>query len=154
MRTEDTMKKKLFSISLIIGILLISLGCTTTQTATGQATNTTPVVSVGQVDIPKLAKTAGMIVATEYPEFTAEAVPYAKGLLEMAKSGTLSDADLAKAIKRLNEKMGNNAKWVTTIALVLSSVNIKVQAGTVNDQIVQALQGFIDGMSVFTVTPT
>lgn len=147
------MKRGFFSIILIVIILLISLGCTTTQTATGQATNTTPVISVGQVDIPTLAKSAGFVVATEYPEFTAEAVPYAKGLLEMAKSGTLTDADLAKAIKRLNEKMGSNAKWVTAIALVLSSVNVKVQTGTVNDQIVQALQGFIDGMSVFTVTP-
>jgi hypothetical protein len=144
------MKKFTFIYALIVLCTVFLLeGCMTTQTATGQGGNAPPLIQVGQIDLTAVAKAAGIVVAKQCPEIVAEAIPYANGLLAMAKEGKLTNADLVKAVRMLKDKIGTKAESIAEIALLASGLTFNIQPGAVDNRIVQALQGFIEGMSVF-----
>ena len=138
----------IFTIVVLCTVFLME-GCSTMQTANGQGGNAPPLIQVGQIDLPAVAKTAGAIVAQQYPEIVAAAIPYANGLLAMAKAGKLTNADLLKAVRLLKDKIGTKAESIAEIAILASGLTFNIQPGAVDNRIVQALQGFIDGLSVF-----
>ena len=96
----------------------------------------------------KLGKMTGAYVAVENPEFITTALPYAEGLLKVAKSGEITDSQILTALDALDIKYFTDKKWTVISAAILSDIDIKIETGKVNQQVVDFLEGFIFGLKL------
>lgn len=97
----------------------------------------------------KHGKALGAGLALAYPDQVTVALPYVQGLYAVAKDGTITDAQVAKALTIVADKLGGNASLKASIGIVTSEIGLTIKTGTVNQNLVDALQGAIDGMSAF-----
>ncbi len=137
------MKKKIL---LLVSALLVLAGCAGIQVSTTPSAD----VSIAY----KHGRAIGAGLALAYPDQVAAALPYVRGLYAVAKDGTITDAQVAKALALVAEKLGGNAALKASIAVVTSEIGLTVKTGTVNPNLVDALQGAIDGISAFKEVKT
>jgi hypothetical protein len=137
------MKKRII---LSIAALLVLAGCAGIQVSTAPSADGSKAYRHG--------KAIGAGLALAYPDQVAAALPYMQGLYAVAKDGTITDAQVAKAMALAAEKLGGNAALKASIAVVTSEIGLTVKTGTVNPNLVDALQGAIDGISAFKEVKT
>jgi uncharacterized protein YceK len=93
-----------------------------------------------------IGKMAGIYVAMTEPGYVAVALPYAEGLLKIAKAGEITDTQMMAAIDALSAKYGNNEKYVVIATLFVSEfATVKIETGKVNEKLVLLIDGFISG---------
>lgn len=128
--------KRSFLTMLLVMVLMAALiGCAGVTVAT----NDTAYIA---------GKAAGIYVATKYPATKAAALPYAAGLLSIAKDGTFTSDQMTAAIAALYSSTGDNAELSTLVMAMTSAVTIEIKAGVKNDQVVSVLEGFISGLQL------
>jgi len=137
------MKKRIL---FLIPALIVLAGCAGIQVSTAPSTDESKAYRHG--------KAIGSGLALAYPDQVAVALPYAQGLYAVAKDGTITDAQVAKALALVAEKLGGNAALKASIAIVTSEIGLTVKTGTVNPNLVDALKGALDGMSAFKEVKT
>ena len=131
---------KKIGIILIIALFFLS-GCAGFQ-----------ITTTGSSDVSKAythGKAIGAGLALAYPDQVAVALPYAQGLLSVAKDGQITEAQVAKALTLVSEKLGGNASLKASLGIISTEIGLSVKTGTVNQNLVDALQGAVDGITTF-----
>lgn len=92
------------------------------------------------------ARVVGALVKQNNPELIKTALPYAQGLLQIAKDGKIDGVMLNTALEALyaNSKNKKDVQLAALVALELLSIEIKT--GKVNEQVVSLIQGFVEGL--------
>ncbi len=130
------MKRSLPAMALLIAVLMAVTGCSGISVSTSS-------------DTAAIAgKAAGAYVAAKYPDSVSTVTTYAKGLLSIASEGKITGDQVAAAVAALYALTGDDAEVRALIVAVTSAITVEIRTGTVNDQVVSALAGFVEGLSV------
>jgi len=121
-------------ILLVVLTLLFIAGCSFIQVA--PSTNS---------QAYKLGKMAGSIIKVKYKDMVDIGLPYVKELYASAKDGTITDAQIKKGVEQLEDKLGASDDARLIIGALATDIDITVTTGKVNQNIVDFLQGLIDG---------
>lgn len=95
-------------------------------------------------------KAAGAYVAAKYPDSVTTVTTYAKGLLSIASEGKITSDQVTAAVAALYTLVGDDAEVKALIVAATSAITVEIQTDTVNEQVVSALTGFVEGLSVST----
>jgi hypothetical protein len=99
-----------------------------------------------------LAYDVGVVAAIKEPGFAKAAVTYGQGLLVFAKDGTITTEQISQAQGLLAAKLGMQPEYQAAMAIFMNQIGggFQIQTGKVDPKIVDAIQGFIDGMKAIT----
>lgn len=128
------MKKIAFLCVLMIAAVWVFAGCAGVTVSTNS-------------DAAKIAGTAaGAYVAVKYPASVPTVKTYATGLLSIASEGKITSDQVTAAVLALYELVGNDAEAKLLIVAAVNAVTVEIKTGTVNEQAVSALTGFVEGL--------
>ena len=97
----------------------------------------------------KIGKMAGAFVAVTEPEFITTAMPYAEGVMKIAKSGEISQDVITDALSLLIERYGEDKRFqMMCVMFAAEFEGVKIEKGKVNDDVLQLLNGFITGLKL------
>jgi len=126
-------EKEMRKIIAIVAFVFILIGCAGVNVKVND-----PVVTAGKV--------AGFYLLLQHPDMAKVAIPYAQGLLVMAKAGTITSDQVFTAVTALEFSLSNDPKVKVLIRTLLGLITIEIKAGTVNPQVVNGIEGFIEGI--------
>jgi hypothetical protein len=128
------MKKIAFLCVLMIAAVWVFAGCAGVTVSTNS-------------DAAKMAgKVAGAYVAVKHPASVSTVKTYARGLLSIAGEGKITSDQITAAVLALYELVGNDAEAKLLIVAAVNAVTVEIKTGTVNEQVVYALTGFVEGL--------
>lgn len=136
--------KKIFCIIAAMCFILVITGCnieTSTETT--------------KSDIYKASYAAGYIVAKKDKNFSSDATTYGTGLLESAKTGTITLEQITKAVTYVQEKLDLYPEYKSEVDAALMIINmslgtIKIETGVKNEVLCDAIDGFLAGVKAGT----
>jgi hypothetical protein len=101
------------------------------------------------VALKAAARTAGYKISQNNPEFSALALPYAKGMLAAKDNAELTDVLWPVAVKFIEEKTGADPLLAASVADVLSLIDVDAAAPEIKAENIRiALAAFVDGVEL------
>ncbi|MEN6360021.1 MAG: hypothetical protein ABFD59_08195 [Smithella sp.] len=93
-------------------------------------------------------KDIGTIVAMKDKSFAADAAVYAEGVLTRAKAGNITQSDLDAVKMKLASRFAGDPEYIAAYLLFQNHVTITLEPGKVDQNLVDAIQGFMDGLKI------
>jgi len=134
--------KRCFSMIAALVISFFVVGC---MGVTVNSTTTTTEKSKAY----KMGRVIGVVVGIKFQKDAKVALPYAKDLLKTAQDGTITNEQITEALDMAIEKLGGDENAKIAIGVFKSELDISVQTGKVNQNVVDALQGVVDGATPY-----
>lgn len=132
MKGDNIMKKTIC----VFVIMLLLVGCSGIQFSKDTTTD----------QAYKIGKMAGVFVAVAEPQYVAVALPYAEGLLKIAKSGEITNDQMTTAVNMLADRFGADQKYKGIATLfMMEFATVKIETGKVNEKLILLIDGFVAG---------